>query len=117
MGKRRFNKGVASAVIASLLLGLAPGAVWAEAANEAGSALAKGWDAIAASLKQEQQQEQWKDGEDLTETPQYYQFTGDQVLEEHPEKPDDRMGGGGAYLKMGDTAAYFPSSAGSMTLS
>lgn len=84
MGKSRsWNRVLSALLIVSILLGLAPTVVWAEAANKLGSsfaALRGSWDT----------QEAWVDGPYKTENPQYYTFSGEKVLE---ERPDDLAAG------------------------
>ncbi|TFE24557.1 DUF6531 domain-containing protein, partial [Cohnella luojiensis] len=96
-------------LLISIMIGLAPTAVWAEAADRLGDALAEGGEALAELMESlnEEPQEPWTDGPDRTETPQYYSFTGDQVLVKRPDMGEKRGGAGGAYLDMNDTADIF----------
>ena len=109
MGKRSNRvKGLAVSLIVSMMFGLAPTAVWADAANQIGSAL--------ASLMASTNGDTWTDGPDRTQSPQYYTFGGEQVLAERPDIGPDRSGAGGLNLKMSDTAVNFPVNQGKLSL-
>ena len=109
MGKRSNGvKGLAVSLIVSMMFGLAPTAVWAEAASQIGSAL--------ASLMVSANEDTWADGPDRTQSPQYYTFGGEQVLAERPDIGPDRSGMGGLNLKMSDTAVNFPVNQGQLSL-
>lgn len=112
--KKGWMKRLAVTLIVSLILGLAPTPVWAEAAEQVRNAIASGWTAMIHSMAQ--QQEAWEDDPDRTETPAFYTFQGDQILEERPDIGEERTGGGGAYLKMEETDPAFPAAEGAMTL-
>jgi len=123
MGKKRGFKGFAIVVIASLIVELAPPAAWAEVGSSSlGSAVAAAGTALAtsaslaASADQTAPPEPWTEEADRTQTPQFYTFTGDQVLEERPDPVEDRLGGGGTYLRMEDTPELFPAKAGTLNL-
>ncbi len=92
MRDKGWIKGLSVTLLISIVLGLAPAAVWAETADRLGDALAEGGEAITELMEtlNEEPEEPWSDNPDMTETPQYYSFTGEQVLEERPNMGEER---------------------------
>ncbi|KIL37417.1 hypothetical protein SD71_01800 [Cohnella kolymensis] len=120
MKGRVWSRSLAFMLLGSLMLGLAPAAVWAEAADRVGTALVEGGKALqvkVAAAVQDLKEEPWVDDPNKTETPQYYSFSGDQVLEERPDMGADRLGYASSYFSMNETSNIFPVAQKQMTLS
>lgn len=114
MRLRKF-RGLSIVLIVSLLLGTAPAVVWADAASAAGQFISSL--VPASAVGDSDLEEKWTDGPNKTETPRYYTFDKEQILEEMSNLGPDRTGSGGANLTMNDTDAFFDVQSGQAILS